>query len=375
MPKTKQSPQPHAITMWDFSWLERRWPGAGYEDWDQALDELLDRGYNAVRIDAYPHLTALDPDRSWELVPCWNQQDWGAPARVSVCVKPALLEFLSKCKDRSIAVGLSTWFREDTTGQRLLIPTPERHAEIWARTLSFIEQAGLLDTILYVDFCNEWPLSVWAPFFKCPKEQEPQWQSDLSLAWMRRAVAALRPQFPAIPLTFSFTTELRNWPGKDVAFLDFIEPHLWMTHNNDFYERIGYTYQRFDSSGYENLVRLAEPLYHSDRSYWDRTLVEGIEDLAAWSRASGKPLVTTECWGLVDYKDWPGLDWGYIKDLCELGTRTAAATGRWSAIATSNFCGPQFVGMWRDVAWHRRLTDVIKTSAMNAGPLLPPAGR
>ena len=25
---------PRAITMWDFSWLERRWPGAGYEDWD-----------------------------------------------------------------------------------------------------------------------------------------------------------------------------------------------------------------------------------------------------------------------------------------------------------------------------------------------------
>ncbi|MBN1791595.1 MAG: cellulase, partial [Bacteroidales bacterium] len=24
---------PRAITMWDFSWLERRWPGAGYEDW------------------------------------------------------------------------------------------------------------------------------------------------------------------------------------------------------------------------------------------------------------------------------------------------------------------------------------------------------
>ena len=31
---------PLAITMWDFSWLERRWPGAGYEDWDVALDEL-----------------------------------------------------------------------------------------------------------------------------------------------------------------------------------------------------------------------------------------------------------------------------------------------------------------------------------------------
>ncbi len=37
--------RPFAITMWDFSWLERRWPGAGYEDWDAALGELTDRGY------------------------------------------------------------------------------------------------------------------------------------------------------------------------------------------------------------------------------------------------------------------------------------------------------------------------------------------
>jgi hypothetical protein len=28
---------PRAITMWDFSWLERCWPGAGYEYWDKAL--------------------------------------------------------------------------------------------------------------------------------------------------------------------------------------------------------------------------------------------------------------------------------------------------------------------------------------------------
>lgn len=32
------------------------------------------------------------------------------------------------------------------------------------------------------------------------------------------------------------------------------------------------------------------------------------------------------------------------------------------AISTSNFCGPQFVGMWRDVEWHRRLTDIIHSA-------------
>ena len=105
--------RPYAITMWDFSWLERRWPGAGYEDWDQALDELAERGYDAVRIDAYPHLVAADAQRSWLLKPQWDTQDWGAPTLVRVQVMPALLEFIGKCRDRGIKVGLSTWFRED----------------------------------------------------------------------------------------------------------------------------------------------------------------------------------------------------------------------------------------------------------------------
>ena len=37
----------------------------------------------------------------------------------------------------------------------------------------------------------------------------------------------------------------------------------------------------------------------------------------------------------------------------------AVSTGSWAAIATSNFCGPQFRGMWDDVEWHRRLTGLI----------------
>lgn len=78
------------------------------------------------------------------------------------------------------------------------------------------------------------------------------------------------------------------------------------------------------------------------------------------------PLITTECWGIVDLKDWPLLKWDVIKELGEIGVKTAANTGQWAAIATSNFCGPQFAGMWRDVEWHRKLTDIIKSSPINA---------
>ena len=68
-----------AIAMWDFSWLERRWPGAGYEEIPDVLQELKDRGYDTVRIDPFPHLYAVDPKRERELVPCWNQQTCCAP--------------------------------------------------------------------------------------------------------------------------------------------------------------------------------------------------------------------------------------------------------------------------------------------------------
>jgi hypothetical protein len=59
------------------------------------------------------------------------------------------------------------------------------------------------------------------------------------------------------------------------------------------------------------------------------------------------------------------LPWDWVKAVCELGVSTASATGQWAALATSNFCGPQFLGMWRDVDWHRRLTSAIKTGPMN----------
>ena len=77
------------------------------------------------------------------------------------------------------------------------------------------------------------------------------------------------------------------------------------------------------------------------------------------------PLITTECWAIVDYKDWPLLKWDWVKDLCALGAGKAAASGQWSAIASSNFCGPQFIGMWRDKEWHRQATKTIKSAVIS----------
>lgn len=340
--------------MWDFSWLERRWPGAGYEDWDQALDELKARGYDAVRIDAYPHLVAAGADKTWELIPCWSVQDWGSVSINRVRVQPELNEFIGKCAKRGMAVGLSTWFREDPEKRREKIASPAELGGIWVKTLDTIDP-GLRKSLLYVDLCNEWPLDVWAPFY--PKNTPRK--SPEGVRWMKEAIDVVRAKYPDLDYTFSFTTEYDDWREQNVSMLDFLEPHIWMAQWSEFYKEVGYNYERFDTKGYENLQRKGESLYKSKPQYWKSKLSEGVKFAADWSRAASKPLITTECWSIVDYKDWPLLSWDWPKELCEHGVREAAATGRWAAIATSNFCGPQFRGMWRDVAWHRRLTDVI----------------
>lgn len=363
--------KPLAITMWDFSWLERRWPGAGYEDWDRILDELLERGYNAVRIDAYPHLLAQGARKTWTLKPCWSVEEWGSPALNSVQVQPALNQFIAKCRDRKIWVALSTWYREDVDNTRMTIESPQVMGAQWIKTLRSIKQAGLLDSILYVDLCNEWPGDLWAPFFKNdpPKLTWGGWYTDPSMQWMQASIEVVRGTFPELPLCYSFEVrDLSKYKGRSLGFVDLFEPHIWMVQQNggEFYEAVGYAYERFNHGGYEKLVRDGERLYREKQKHWDRLLVEQIHAVAQLSKQYKQPLVTTECWGLVNYKDWPLLDWDWIKELCALGTETAAATGRWLAIATSNFCGPQFVGMWRDVAWHQKLTQTIRQAAFAA---------
>jgi hypothetical protein len=365
----KKLEHPLAITMWDFSWLERRWPGAGYENWDEVLDELKVRGYDAVRIDAYPHLMAVGPEQEWTLKPEWSVQDWGAPTLTKIShLRRNLVEFIRACGRKNILVALSTWFREDVDNHRMNIKSPKDMADIWISVLNIMEEEKLMEHILYVDLCNEFPISCWAPWLapalgKAPGEEVLR-ASEEGTAWMRDSISALRSAYPNLEYCYSVCSEFDTLSTQDVSFMDLLEPHIWMAQWSDFYTQVGYNYERFSSAGYDNMVQHAETLYKSKPEYWQQFMYKGIDTAAQWSRDTGKPLVTTECWGIVDYKDWPLLNWDWIIELCELGVKHAASTGRWAAISTSNFCGPQFKGMWRDIEWHQRMTSIIHNAAL-----------
>ena len=380
--RATDQPYPLAITMWEFSWLERRWAGAGYEDWDRALSELVERGYDAIRIDAFPHLIYEDPEREYLLLPHWSTQDWGSPEINRVQVQPNLNKFLERCRAHKVRVGLSSWFRTDEEDVRMKLSTAQKLGEAWLAVLKSIEEGGVLDSILYVDLCNEWTGDAWCPFFvnDPPEALWTGWDTKKSHQWMGDSIAVLKEKYPHIPYTFSFTGEVSRETLSKGPFkmLDFLEPHIWMTSYNggEFYQKVGYNYERFDYTGYRNMALHGKRIYEEQKEYWQKGLVEQIQLAARWSELQNQGLITTECWGVVDYKDLPLLEWGYIKELCSLGTLEAAKTGRWLAIATSNFCGPQFVGMWRDIAWHIKLTNAIHASYVDEDLLDSPlAGR
>ncbi len=370
MNRTNTSPL--AIAMWDFSWLERRWSGAGYEDWGRSLDELAERGYNAVRIDAFPHLLAAGASRSWRLLPTWNQEAWGATEPVDVRVQPELIKFMTACRDRGLAVAFSSWFRKDTQDIRMRLDTAEKFANAWIQTLQSVKDAGLADVLYYVDLANEWPIPVWTPFlYTDGASARLASRADPRIARFRQeAVALVRAAHPEFRYTVSNATELTGAPAEDVSDLDLLEVHVWMSHEevSTFAAQIDYEIWRsaFNPQAYVPLSGPAEALYRLSPQHWQQLLHEQVLATADWSRRAGRPLATTECWSIVNYKDGPGRDWGWIKELCAAGVHMAADTGRWEALATSNFCGPQFVGMWRDVDWHRNLTDHIKKSPIDS---------
>lgn len=346
----------YAITMWDFSWLERRWPGAGYEEWDKVLDELIERGYNAVRIEAYPNLVWIDPEKKWELMPVWNQQVWGSPGNNCIQVQPNLNIFIRKCVDRGIKVALSTWFRQDIDHSYEKVKTPVDLAMMWKETLDTIDE-DLMEHILWVDLCNEMPIKLYTPFL--PKDIDRNRSYEPLQKWMKESIEELKKYYPDILYTFS-SAQLEDWEKEDVSYMDFIEPHIWMS-SGEFYEKVGYHYELFDPIGYDNVQKYAQKIYHENPEYWKKNLADKIKSVVEFSKKTNKLMMTTECWAITDYKDWPLLSWDWVKEVCEYGTIEAVKSGRWFAISTSNFCGPQFIGMWRDIQWHKRLTDIIKS--------------
>lgn len=369
-----------AVAMWDFSWLVRRnGIESEYEDWDQVLFELRERGYDCIRIDPFPHLLATGR-KNFNLPALRGGFMWGHHNDVRVDLKSSLITFLQKAADCGLAIALSSWFLDDSEHERRKLSSPEYLAQVWIDTLSLLEQFDLLKHIAWVDLCNEFPMSVWAPaphrhIFGLPFNfgllpsvlilNRPWGKGAIHRFgnFISESLGLIKRAFPEQNYTFSFQSFGSSNVGRaQLSELDLLEVHLWMSDSLIWSLRSGHCLAalglpggvrfhafRAKGSSEETIERFLHQL-EKRMKYW-----------AALASNLGIPLVTSEGWVSTFYRDlWPSIDeWGWFKATTCKAIDLAIKNG-WVGICSSNFCQPHFRGFWEEVGWHKNVTNRIK---------------
>ncbi len=69
-----------------------------------------------------------------------------------------------------------------------------------------------------------------------------------------------------------------------------------MTTGSDFYQRVGYHFERFSDVGYTNLALRGEELYRKSKDHYDQCLTDEIHRVAEQLCSSNPPEKTLKNW-------------------------------------------------------------------------------
>lgn len=375
-PREQLGPRRLTLAMWDQAFLLRHGPGGSYEDWDRVLDETVERGYNTVRLDPMPQWIDLAdpakelhwPRRDKPFMPwCWNDA-------VTAPGGQWLIEFMEKLLARpGLHYTLSAWWfslnpATENQGPPLL-RRPRNHlegAELWAAQLREWQKRIGFERLVYVDLANEVPYFFHGFRERLQAEHGLDWgsgaaftaeQAQAIAAELNPALKALRREFPMLRFTASIHGDLR-WLDVPVEF-DCLDVHFYSDadprweQRTRFHERMPHLFTRDD--------------WHADYSERCRQTAAAVAPMlrqrqraklmkfAAWSDEHGMPLTTSESWASWYSFDSPNLDWGWLLDWAAWSVEDAIDARMWGW-TPHNYLQPHFAN-WRDVKWHRRLTD------------------
>ena len=379
--------KPLAIAMWDYSWILRHHKFGEFEDWDKVLAELAERGYNAIRIDAMPQFVAstkegkvINEFRSPK--EGWVPSLWGNDFSMNFRPREALQEFLPRCAEHGIKVGLATWFMPHGINNDI-------HNEqgglyrAWDETLDFLKTKDLLDNVIYVDLLNEYPFWHGYDWLKnemnkrsdakkflldnpdanvpdfVPRENDNRLQQIFYNNFIDKLICSLKNKYNEL----EFFASLDSGMSLDKINLDnfqALDYHIWFAHK-------GCIPGLREIAG-KKLSQDFRAIYKDLYSYWTQnktTLTSWIDKriskIAATAAKHNIVCGNTEGWGPIFWYDHPDLSWNWIKESADICIDLAKKHQQYKFICTSNFTHPQFKGLWKDVTWHKQITRRIKT--------------
>lgn len=399
--------KPLAIAMWDSSWLRRRYEGGGFESFDRALDELLERGYNAVRIDPFPHMIAnapdgtnaerfLDPPSVTHRV---GFAAWGSPWTVYIYPRRDVVEFLRKCEARGIRVLLSTWLKPTAEKRNELLWGKEDLVRIWDETLLFLKENDCLGPVIGVDVqneipygaCNTWLYRQMNALPRSPYEGRPRSQEQIAYyrAYFSDVIRELKMRWSELPISASLDhgTFMDGAENMDFSCYDFLDVHMWAENAGSNFLKPRKLYQKLKSFGepetlytyvrsgyldphsrvagdieFEEISKALHESWYQNRALCEEWLESRVATVSEIARRYGIPCGNTEGWGPIHWLEHPLVSWDMVKDAGIIGARLGKKYG-YAFNCQSNFCEPQFRSLWKDVDYHRSVTDLIRGKA------------
>ena len=383
--------KPVAIAMWDYSWILRHHRYGSFENWDRTLEGLAGRGYNAIRMDAMPQFVAADTNGNIQhnfrsVKTAEGPVPWGNDMTMTFNPREALLEFLPKCKEYGIKVGLATWFMRHGTEREGIFMEEGGLLRAWYETLTFLEQNDMLDNVIYVDLLNEYPnwhgydwflnemnkrsdfnqfklnnpdANVPGVDFNVERDQSSELKKAFYNEFINSLIIPLKEKFPQIDFFASLDSGM-DLDSISLENFDALDYHLWFHHTGRL-PGLDKIRSREPDSNYKEI-------YTHLLQYWDANK----NSLVAWmdgritkvSEVAEKNNIccgNTEGWGSIWWFDHTELDWNWIKESAEICIDLTKKHDNYKFICTSNFTHPQFVGMWEDIAWHKKITSKIKS--------------
>lgn len=386
--RVSQLKKPLAIAMWDFSWILRHHRYGEFENWEQVLEGLAERGYNAIRMDALPQFVAAGSDGNIQkefrsVKEGWKPSLWGNDYTMTFRPREALREFLPKCKKYGIRVGLATWFMRHGTDREDIFMEEGVLLRAWQETLAFLQDNDLLDNVIYVDLLNEYPnwhgydwlknelnkrsdvkqFKLDNPDANVPEDWSGKDKGNLLKQkfyndFINELIEPLKAEYPDMDFFASLDSGMAL-DRIDLSRFDALDYHVWFAHTGKI-PGLGKISSRDQTLDYRKV-------YANLLSYWEEnkdSLVEWMDGrLAAISNAASENDIVcgnTEGWGPIFLFDHPELDWKWVKESAEICVDLALKHENYKFICSSNFTHPQFQGMWKDVGWHRQITSRIK---------------
>ena len=377
-PRESLNPARLTIMMWDQAYLVRHQPGESFADYETVLSEACERGYNTVRLDPLPNL--IDLERP-ETVLSWEDPQrpffpWG---NVHACSGPAgtwMLEFMHALLKKGLSYTLSSWWFDETNwcGKRGIAPAvrriPRNHreaAEIWVPFLHQWKKAFGFQQLVYVDIHNEVPFFM-SGYKQLLKEQvgcdwdaglpfTPE-QVDFLAADLNGGMKILQREFPELRFTASIHADER-WMRVPLEF-DCLDVHFYLdtdprwTNRTRFPEFIADGIFANDAWFREFSDRCGKA-HHAVLPMLFQRQQEKLARFATWAARCGMPLTTSESWSTWYYCDHPDLDWAWLLEWAEMTVEGAIAQRMWGW-TPHNYVQPHFAN-WKDVDWHRKLTN------------------